>query len=125
MTVDLFAQSPPIELHERVLLRDLAHHAFRDSRAVSEPRQVQLPHFASPAHIVHQVEGIPFAANESHDDAHPATSNVPVVYFTSTTAFNMRFILSRESAPKALTLSLTFSLKALHLHFPQEDSQLR
>jgi hypothetical protein len=86
-----------------VFLSDLAHHAFRDSRSVAQSRQVQLQHFAAAADVVHQIERIPFAANESHE-THPATSKVPVVYCTSTTTFNIRFIPPGKIAPKALPL---------------------
>src|SRR5258708_6410735 len=82
MTVDLFAQGPPVELHERVLLGPLAHDAFRDSRAVAESRQVQLPHFSAAAHVVHQVECVSFAANESHG-THPAMLDLSVGYCAS------------------------------------------
>jgi len=78
MTVDLLAQRLPVKLHERMLLRDLAYHSLGDSRAVSQSCEMQLPHFAASAHVVHQVKSIPFAANESHT-AHPATSNMSVV----------------------------------------------
>jgi hypothetical protein len=40
MTVDLLAQSPPVELDEWVLLRDLAYHSLGDPRAVSQSRKV-------------------------------------------------------------------------------------
>src|ERR1700758_1623082 len=101
MTVDLLAQSLPVEFDKRVLLRDLAHHSLRDPRAVSQSRQMQLPHFPAAAHVVHQVKGIPFSANESHT-THPATCNLSVVYGTSTTAFNVCFILPGPFASKAL-----------------------
>jgi hypothetical protein len=78
MTVDLLAQCAPVELDERVFLRDLAYHSLGYPRAVSQSRKVQLPHFSAAAHIVHQVESVSFAANESHT-AHPATSNMTVV----------------------------------------------
>src|SRR6266404_2753645 len=63
---------------------------------------MQLPHFAAAAHVVHQVKGIPFSANESHT-THPATCNLSVVYCTSTTAFNVCFIPSGQFASEALT----------------------
>jgi hypothetical protein len=105
MTVELLAQGPPVQLHEWMLFRDFFYHPFRNSRAVTQSRQMQLTHFAAAAHIVHQVERISFAANKGHQ-THPATSNLPVVYFTSTTAFNVRFIPLRQNASKALTLPL-------------------
>jgi hypothetical protein len=107
MTVDLFAQSLPVELYEWVFLRDLAHHSLRDSRSVSQSREVQLPHFSTPAHVVHQVESVSFAANKSHEP-HPAASNLSVVYCTSTTTFNVCFVMPRDIAPEALTLSPSF-----------------
>jgi hypothetical protein len=33
----------------------------------SQPGQMQLAHFSAPAHIVHQVQRISFAADKSHD----------------------------------------------------------
>jgi hypothetical protein len=63
----LFSQGSPIELHERVLLGDFANHFVRNSRAVSQASQMQLPHFIPAAHAVHQVEEISFAADKSHD----------------------------------------------------------
>ena len=107
MTVDLFSQSLPVELHERVFLRDFAHHSLRDPRSVSQSRKVQLPHFSAPAHIVHQVESVSLAANKSHEP-HPVASNLTVVYCTSTTSFNICFVTRREIAPKALTLLQSF-----------------
>src|SRR2546423_5991124 len=62
----MFAQSSPIELHERVLPGDLANHLVGDARAVSQAGQMQLPHFSAAAHVVHQIEGVSFAANKSH-----------------------------------------------------------
>jgi hypothetical protein len=62
---------------------------------------VQLPHFSAPAHVVHQVESVSFAANESH---YTLTSlNLPVVYCTSTTGFNIRFLQSGKFAAKELS----------------------
>jgi hypothetical protein len=107
MTVDLFSQSLPVELHERMFLRDFAHHSLRDPRSVSQSRKVQLPHFSAPAHVVHQVESVSFAANKSHEP-HPVASNLAVVYCTSTTGFNICFVTRREIAPKALTLLQSF-----------------
>jgi hypothetical protein len=99
-----------------VLLGDLSHHAFRDPRAVSQTRKMQLPHFSASAHVVHQVKSISFAANESHE-THPVTS-MPVVYCTSTTRCNVCFILPREIASKALTLLSRVTLIALKFVFP-------
>jgi len=66
MGVELFAQSPPVKVHEGVLFGNLANDAIGNSSAVAEAGQVKLPHFSAAAHVVHQVERIPFAANESH-----------------------------------------------------------
>jgi hypothetical protein len=45
----------------------LPYHLVGDTRAYSEACQVNLLHFSAAAHIVHQKEGLSFAANESHD----------------------------------------------------------
>src|SRR5258707_2675892 len=103
MTVDLLAQCPPVQLDEWMFLRDLLYHPLRNSRAVAQSRQVQLTHFSAAAHVVHQIERISFAANKCHR-THSKTSNLAVVYFTSTTGFNVRLLLPREIAAKALTL---------------------
>src|SRR5690242_14685061 len=63
----VFSQSSPVELHERVFLRDFLDNLLSDARALSQARQMQLPHFSASAHVVHQVERISFAANKSHD----------------------------------------------------------
>jgi hypothetical protein len=47
--------------------RNPAHHVIRDSRPLTEPRQVKLLHLALPAHVVHQKVGVAFASNESHN----------------------------------------------------------
>src|ERR1700682_317752 len=78
---------------------------------------MQLPHFSGAAHIVHQVESVSFAANESHD-AHLATSNMTVVYRTSTTRFNICFIPSPEFASKALPLPFASSRNVFRFVFP-------
>src|SRR6266436_7953035 len=81
---------------------------------------MQLPHFAAAAHVVHQVKGIPFSANESHT-THPATCNLSVVYCTSTTAFNVCFIPSGQFASKALTRPPTSLFPAPLFMFPVEE----
>jgi hypothetical protein len=67
MVVELFAQSPPVELHERVLLGNFAHHPVRDTRMFPESRQVKLFHFFAAAHVVHQIKAVPFAANDGNN----------------------------------------------------------
>jgi hypothetical protein len=67
---------------------------------------------------VHQVKGVSFAANESHG-THPALLDLPVVYFTSTTAFNIRFMWVAQIASKALPLPpLLFLLIEQNFAFP-------
>jgi hypothetical protein len=50
-----------------MLLRYFLDDLIGNTRALSEPRQMKLQYFFAAAHIVHQVERIPFAANKSHD----------------------------------------------------------
>jgi len=66
LVIQLSAQPSPVERHERVLLGDFTNDFVGDSRAVSEARKVELAHFSAAAHVVHQVERIPFAADKSH-----------------------------------------------------------
>jgi hypothetical protein len=56
-----------------MFLGNFTYHLVRDASAFAEPSQMQLAHFSAAAHIVHQVVGIPFAANESHRTS-PANS---------------------------------------------------
>jgi hypothetical protein len=46
-------------------------------------------HLFAPPHIVHQVEVVPFPANEGHIVSFPLPTNISVVYLASTTAFNI------------------------------------
>jgi hypothetical protein len=71
----MFAQRSPIELHERVFLRNFFHDLIGDSSLFAKTRKVKLAHFSSAAHVVHQVERVSFAPNESHDFS-PASSSV-------------------------------------------------
>ncbi len=73
LAVQLFAQRLPVQLHEGMLFGNLANQVIGDSGVGSEPRQMQLAHLSAAAHIVHQVERIPFAADKSHD----VTSDLP------------------------------------------------
>jgi hypothetical protein len=57
-----------------MFLGDFADNRIGDSGAFAQSSQMQLGHFSTAAHIVHQVESIPFSADKSHD-------------FTSTRAF--------------------------------------
>ena len=61
---------------------NLANHLVGDARACSQPGEVHLLHFSAVAHVVHQVKGVPFSANESHDH-HPVAlaSNCSVIRF--------------------------------------------
>jgi hypothetical protein len=63
----LIAQRSPIQLHEWMFLGNFAHDFLGNSRTMSEAGQMKLEHFTAAAHIVHQVERIPFAADKSHD----------------------------------------------------------
>ena len=67
LPVQLLPQSFPIELHKRMFFGHLADHLVSDPCTHSEPRQVDLLHFSAAAHVVHQKERFPFAANESHN----------------------------------------------------------
>jgi hypothetical protein len=49
-----------------VLPGDFAHKVIGNSDAGPEARQMELQHFSAAAHVVHQVERIPFAADKSH-----------------------------------------------------------
>jgi hypothetical protein len=62
----LRAQRFPIQLYERMLFGNFAHQVIGNSRTGSETCQMELAHFSAAAHVVHQVEGISFAADESH-----------------------------------------------------------
>jgi len=66
LVIQLSAQPSPVELHERVLLGDFTNNFVGNSCAVSQARKVELAHFSAAAHVVHQVERIPFAADKSH-----------------------------------------------------------
>ncbi len=98
LVIELGTQSPPIELHERVLLGNFPLDLFGYSCAFPEVRQVQLAHFSVAAHVVHQVERIPFAA----DKRHGFTSDFRhfVVYRGSTTPRNIRCAISPNVASK-------------------------
>src|SRR5947209_5658307 len=101
MIVDLLSQSLPVKLHEGVLLGDFAYHSLRNPGAITESSQMQLLHFSAAAHIVHQIKRVSFSADKSHG-LYLATLSISVVYLTSTTGFNNRFIQSREIASKQL-----------------------
>src|SRR5436305_7064868 len=116
MIIDLLTQCPPIELDEWMLLRHFFDHPLRNARAVAQARQVQLTHFAAPAHVVHQVERVSFAANKCHH-THSQNSDLLVVYFTSTTVFNVRLLLPSETASKALTRPAISSRSEAHTAF--------
>jgi len=66
LIIQLFAQRAPIQFDEGVFLGDLAYHRVGDPGALTQTSQMQLAHFSAAAHIVHQVIGIAFAANEGH-----------------------------------------------------------
>ena len=62
----LLAQSSPVELHKRMFLRNFLDDLLGNARALSQTRQMELLYFFAAAHVVHQVERIPFAADKSH-----------------------------------------------------------
>ena len=66
LAIQLFAERAPVEFDERMLLGDFADDGIGDAGAFAETSEMELPHFTAAAHIVHQVIGISFAANESH-----------------------------------------------------------
>ncbi len=66
LTVQLFPQGFPIELHEGMLFGNFTHQVIGNSRAGAETGQMELAHFSAAAHVVHQVERISFAADKSH-----------------------------------------------------------
>jgi len=55
-----------------MLLGNFTHEIISNSRTGSETGQMELAHFSVAAHVVHQVERIPFAADKSQD----VTSNL-------------------------------------------------
>jgi hypothetical protein len=67
LAVQLIAQGFPIQRHEGMLLGNFPHQIIGNSRAGSQPGQMELPHFSAAAHVVHQVKRISFAADKSHD----------------------------------------------------------
>src|SRR5580692_12294323 len=66
LAVQLFAQSAPVEFYEGVFLAHFFYDFVGNSRPLAESCQVQLLHFSTAAHIVHQVVGISFTSHESH-----------------------------------------------------------
>jgi hypothetical protein len=58
-----------------MLLRNEFYDLIRDSSLFAKSRKVKLAHFSAPAHVVHQIERVSFAPNESHDLS-PASSSV-------------------------------------------------
>jgi methylated-DNA-protein-cysteine methyltransferase-like protein len=49
-----------------MLLTHFFDYIISDTRSSSQFRQVQLLHFSTAAHVVHQIVGVSFAANKSH-----------------------------------------------------------
>ncbi len=64
---------------------------------------MKLPHFSAAAHVVHQIERVSFAANESHQLI-PKQQPFCVVYCTSTTRFNVANAPLMQNDSKALPL---------------------
>jgi hypothetical protein len=52
-----------------MLLGNFAHHSLGDLRVFPEACEMSLPNLLAPAHVVHQIELVPFAANKRHDFA--------------------------------------------------------
>jgi hypothetical protein len=50
-----------------MLFGDFADNGVGNLCALAETREVQLLHFSAAAHIMHQIIGISFSANESHN----------------------------------------------------------
>src|SRR6266849_1547089 len=50
-----------------MLLGDCLDDVVGDPCAVAETGEVELPHFSAAAHIVHQIVGVSFATDKSHD----------------------------------------------------------
>jgi hypothetical protein len=50
-----------------VLLRNFLYNLISDSSLFAKTRKVKLAHFSASAHIVHQVERVSYAPNESHN----------------------------------------------------------
>jgi hypothetical protein len=66
LIVQLLAEGTPVEFNEGMFLGDFTDDLVRDASAFAEPSEMQLLHFSAAAHVVHQVVGVPFAANKSH-----------------------------------------------------------
>jgi hypothetical protein len=66
LVIQLFAENAPIEFNEGMLFADFAYDLVCDASAVTEAGEVQLANFSTPAHVMHQVVGVSFAANKSH-----------------------------------------------------------
>jgi hypothetical protein len=64
--VQLLAQLRPVEIEERMISRDLAHHIIGDARPFTEPGKMQLLHLAFAADVVNEIVRFPLAPNESH-----------------------------------------------------------
>ena len=64
---DLLSQTGPIEFEERVVPRDRSNDFVRDVRPLPETRKMQLLHFSTTAHVVHQEVRVAFSSNESHN----------------------------------------------------------
>src|SRR5579875_52220 len=64
--VQLLAQLRPVQIEERMISRDLAHHIIRDARPFTEPGKVQLLHLPVAADVVNEIVRFSLAPNESH-----------------------------------------------------------
>src|SRR5579859_7997175 len=67
LVVQLFAEGAPVEIDEGMLLGDCLDDVVGDTGAVAETGEMELPQFSAAAHIVHQIVGVSFATDESHD----------------------------------------------------------
>src|SRR6185437_7114479 len=65
--IHLLAQPRPIEIEKRMVANNLANHIVRDTRALPQSRQMELPDFSAAAHVMNQIVGLALAPNESHD----------------------------------------------------------
>src|SRR5580698_4400813 len=78
-----------------MLLGNFAHHSLCDLSAFPEAGEMYLTNLLAAAHVVHQIELVPFLADKRHDFClvHPISR---VVYLPSTTRSNEYYESSLE-----------------------------
>lgn len=108
LAVQLLAEGAPVEFHEGMFPGNFTDDVIGDAGSLAEPSQVNLAHFSAAAHIVHQVVGVPFAANKGHS---PSPANPAGGLEELPTVCSVRVFHYRRQAGKAR------SSKRFGLHF--------